>query len=111
MARTRTTPRATRPLRLALLGAATLAAAQCAGTGQQSAATRPSTAEMRAACTIAAATEGFAATAFEAFRTVTGSRGIEIGASAMMTGYRGDQSSSLRCNVSFLDGVVRLTDD
>ena len=111
MARTRTMPGAPRPLWLGVLGAVILAACQSAATRQQSTANRPSTAELRAACTIAAATEGFAATAFEAFRTVTGSRGIEIGASAMMTGDRGGQPSSLRCNVSFLDGIVRLTDD
>jgi hypothetical protein len=70
---------------------------------------RPSTAEMRNACTRSAQSQDLGVVRIGEFRTVTGSRGVEVGTTAVMTVVRNSQVFDLRCNYSFADRQVRLT--
>lgn len=70
---------------------------------------RPSTRQIRRACMRAAQGEGLAVLQVGEFRTVTGSRGMEIGASAVMSAARGGPFQEVLCSYSFGDDEVRLT--
>jgi hypothetical protein len=71
---------------------------------------RPSTAQMRDACSRSARSQDLGVVRIGEFRTVTGSRGAEVGATAVMTVVRNSQVFDLRCSYSFGDGLVRLTE-
>jgi hypothetical protein len=79
-----------------------------AGAGSEPA--RPSPGQIRTACVRAAQGQGLTVLQVGEFETVTGSRGIEIGSTAVLTVARGLQFQSLRCSYSFGDGEVRLTE-
>jgi hypothetical protein len=70
---------------------------------------KPSTSELRSACTQQAARQGLMVRSIGTFATVTGSRGREIGAAAPMEVSRSGQRQSVQCNYSFGDRQVRLT--
>lgn len=70
---------------------------------------RPSTSELRSACTQQAARQGLLVRSIGTFATVTGSRGREIGAAAPMEVSRFGQRQSVQCNYSFGDRQVRIT--
>lgn len=70
---------------------------------------RPSTSELRSACTQQAARQSLLVRSIGTFATVTGSRGREIGAAAPMEVLRSGQRQSVQCNYSFGDRQVRIT--
>ena len=70
---------------------------------------RPSTSELRSACTQQAARQGLLVRSIGTFATITGSRGREIGAAAPMEVSRLGQRQSVQCNYSFGDRQVRIT--
>src|SRR6056297_3454593 len=67
---------------------------------------RPSTSELRSACTQQAARQGLLVRSIGTFATITGSRGREIGAAAPMEVSRLGQRQSVQCNYSFGDRQV-----
>jgi hypothetical protein len=87
-----------------------LTAPNTGGGGAIIGAPRPTSAEMRNACATAAQRQDLGVLRVGEFRTVTGSRGVEIGAAAVMTVVRNSQVFDLRCNYSFGDRQVRLTE-
>ena len=70
---------------------------------------RPTSAEIRGACAQAAEAQDLGVLRVGEFRTVTGSRGREIGAAAVMTVVRDSQVFDMQCNYNFDDRQVRLT--
>lgn len=71
---------------------------------------QPGLAELRTQCTRAAQAQDLGVLNIGDFRKVTGSRGIEIGATAPMTVVRNSRVFDVRCNYSFADRQVRLTE-
>jgi hypothetical protein len=70
---------------------------------------RPSTQELRTACTQQASRQGLLVRSIGRFSTITGSRGREIGAAAPMEVSRAGRLQPVQCNYSFGDRQVRIT--
>ena len=69
-----------------------------------------STAEMRDACAHEAQVQGAAVLSIGEFRTVTGSRGIEIGTTTTMRVTQpGGTTVDVRCSYSYGDRTARIT--
>ncbi|MCC5965978.1 MAG: hypothetical protein JJU24_07560 [Natronohydrobacter sp.] len=71
---------------------------------------KPGTAELRSMCTNAAQAQDLGVLRTGEFLTVTGSGGMEIGSTAIMTVVRDSQVFDMRCNYSFGDRQIRLTE-
>jgi len=71
---------------------------------------RPSVSQMRLACEKQAGRENRRVLKIGNFRTVTGSRGREIGAASVVTVVRESQVFDIQCNYNFDDRQVRLTE-
>lgn len=72
--------------------------------------TQPGDEQLRTMCTNAAQGQNLGVLRIGEFLTVTGSGGMEIGSTATMTVVRESQVFDMRCNYSFGDRQIRLTE-